>query len=177
MTLRMYKSSLFEEIRRTADTVEGYVLDNHTGKRVGRKISVPIAAIRLTGDDQMCADIAKMDEGALLDFVLTNISYLSDPYYRAFATAVADRHAALRAPAAPSQSPSSGCTLGQVLAVADAAYAENHRADLIKTIMRRTKKTDTDLQNIAWAVAAGMHHASVRDAVASLLAQGPSTDG
>lgn len=96
MTIRMYKTKLFEEIRRDATTVTGYVLDSDRGERQGDVMTVPANEVTLTGDDQLCADIARMSESELLDFVLAHVDYLTDSYYRAFAAAITARHAELR---------------------------------------------------------------------------------
>jgi len=104
MTIRMYAGKLFEEIGRV-DTpkgrvVIGFPLDNHTGKRTGRSIQVPEAQVTLTGNDRTCLDISQMSEGALLDFVMENTEYLSDPYYKVFGDAINARYTALRKAAA-----------------------------------------------------------------------------
>lgn len=96
MTIRLYQTKLFEETSRDDSTVTGYRLDSHSGDRVGKAITVPAGEVTLTGDDQLCADISTMSEGALLDIVLSNTEYLTDSYYRAFAKAIHARHAELR---------------------------------------------------------------------------------
>ena len=100
MIVRVYKGKLFEEIDRV-DTpkgvfVNGYSLDSNTGKRVTGRLSVPENQVTLTGDDQTCLRISQMSESELLDYVLDNSEYLSDPYYRVFERAIYARHEELR---------------------------------------------------------------------------------
>jgi hypothetical protein len=99
MTLRLYKSALFEECARRdvggIPHVDGYRLDRDTGARVGRRLTVPAAHVTLTGNDALCLHISQLSESDLLDFVLAHPDYLSDSYYAAFADAITARHAAL----------------------------------------------------------------------------------
>jgi hypothetical protein len=52
--------------------------------------------LRATGNDLEVQRIMKLDEGALLDYVMANPEYLCDGYYRVFGDAMEARYQQLR---------------------------------------------------------------------------------